>query len=78
MGEGVDAAFQYGEVHSIGADEHHQESNDFGFLVVMAFEIPNAVAEVTITTSGHEAEEIGQFQIPVQQLMKYPDHQKGD
>lgn len=72
------ASFQYAKVHAVGADEHQQESNNFGFLVVMALEVPNAVANVAVASAGHETQEIGELEVPIQHLMKDPDHQHGD
>jgi len=68
------ASFQYTQVHAVGADEHQQESNNFGFLVVMALEVPYAVADVAVASAGHETQEIGELKVPIQHLVKDPDH----
>lgn len=72
--EKVDAAFKHCQVYSVCADEYHKKSNDFRTFVVVAFEVPDSIAQVAIATSSDKTKEVGQFQIPVQQLVQHPDH----
>ncbi len=65
--------FQDKQVNPVRAEEDDDESCDFGTLLVCTFEVPDAVAKITVETSGDKTEEIREFQVPVEDLMENPD-----
>ena len=65
--------FQDKQVDSVRAEEDDDESCDFGALLVCTLEVPDAVAKITVETSGYKTEEIREFQVPVEDLMENPD-----
>lgn len=73
VGEHVGRTFQDKQVDSVRAEEDDDESCDLGALLVCTLEVPDAVAEVTVETSGDKTEEIREFQVPVEDLMENPD-----
>jgi hypothetical protein len=76
--EQVDAAFEDEQVYRVRTQEHDGEPDDFGALLVLAFEVPDAVAEVAVQSPRDKAEKVGKFQIPVKNLVENPDHDERD
>ena len=72
MGEHVLSAFECREVEPVAAQENDCESEDFGALLVVALEIPDAVHEVAVDAARDEPEEIRKFDVPVQPLVQNP------
>jgi len=42
--------------------------------LIVAFEVPNAVANVAVAAPGYKTEEIGKLQVPVKPLVQNPYH----
>jgi hypothetical protein len=76
VGEQVDAAFEDKQVYRVRAQEYDGEPDDFGTLLVFAFEVPDAVAEVAVQAPRDKTEKVGEFQVPVENLVENPDHDK--
>ena len=71
--EHMGGTFQDKQVDPVRAEEDDDESCDLGTLLVCTLEVPDAVAKVTVETSGDKTEEIREFQVPVEDLMENPD-----
>lgn len=71
-------ALEYSKVHSVTHEEYDEKSDDLGALFVGTFKIPDAIAEVAVAASGDKAQKIGEFQIPVKNLVENPDHGERD
>jgi hypothetical protein len=40
--------------------------------LVLALEVPNAVTDIAVEAAGDESEKIGEFQIPIEDLVQNP------
>ena len=70
--------FQNKQVYAVRAEENDDKTYDFRALLVGALEVPNAVHDIAVEAAGNETKKVRKFQIPVQDLVQYPDGGKGD
>ena len=71
-------SFEYEQIYAVRAEENDNESYDFSAFLVRAFEVPDAVAEVTVKPSGNESDEIRKFIVPIQDFVENPESRQGN